>query len=66
VGSGSDRLVDAIVAWGDMNAVIDRIRAHQSAGADHVCLPGPSTGPTSAANATVARTCIRATEIQMR
>jgi probable F420-dependent oxidoreductase len=38
VGSGTDRLVDAIVAWGDMNAVIDRVRAHQSAGADHVCV----------------------------
>src|SRR6266481_4963457 len=38
VGSGSDRVVDAIIAWGDMNAVIDRIRAHKSAGADHVCV----------------------------
>ncbi len=35
---GSDRLVDAIVAWGDMTAVIDRVRAHQSAGANHVCI----------------------------
>jgi hypothetical protein len=35
---GSDRLVDAIVAWGDLNAVSDRVRAHQSAGADHVCV----------------------------
>ena len=38
VDSGSDRLVDAIVAWGDMTAVINRVRAHQSAGADHVCI----------------------------
>jgi probable F420-dependent oxidoreductase len=36
--NGSDRLVDAIVAWGDMAAVIDRVRAHQSAGANHVCI----------------------------
>jgi probable F420-dependent oxidoreductase len=35
---GSDRLVDAIVAWGDMNAVVDRVHEHQSAGADHVCI----------------------------
>ncbi len=35
---GSDRLVDAIVAWGDMMAVIDRVRAHQSAGASHVSI----------------------------
>lgn len=36
--SGNDRLVDAIVAWGDIAAIIDRVRAHQSAGADHVCV----------------------------
>jgi probable F420-dependent oxidoreductase len=35
---GSDRLVDTIVAWGDMSAIIERVRAHQSAGADHVCI----------------------------
>ena len=38
VDGGSDQLVDAIVAWGDTTAVIDRVRAHQSAGADHVCI----------------------------
>jgi probable F420-dependent oxidoreductase len=38
VGGGSDLLVDAIVAWGDMAAVIQRVHAHQSAGADHVCI----------------------------
>lgn len=38
VDGGSDRLLDAIVAWGDMTAVIDRVRAHQSAGANHVCV----------------------------
>jgi probable F420-dependent oxidoreductase len=47
---GSDRLVDAIVAWGDMNAVMDRVRAHQSAGANHVCIqvlpPDPQALPT--------------------
>lgn len=35
---GSDRLVDAIVAWGDVEAVADRVRAHHDAGADHVCV----------------------------
>lgn len=35
---GSDRLVDAIVAWGDIDVIRDRVRAHQDAGADHVCL----------------------------
>jgi probable F420-dependent oxidoreductase len=38
VNGGSDRLVDAIVAWGDITAAIDRVRSHQSAGADHVCI----------------------------
>jgi probable F420-dependent oxidoreductase len=38
VDGGSNRLVDAIVAWGDMDAVIERVRAHQSAGANHVCI----------------------------
>jgi len=31
-------LVDAIVAWGDVKATVDRVRAHQAAGADHVCI----------------------------
>lgn len=35
---GSDKLVDAIVAWGDVNAVERRVREHRSRGADHVCL----------------------------
>jgi probable F420-dependent oxidoreductase len=35
---GSDRLIDAVVAWGDLNAIRDRIREHHAAGADHVCV----------------------------
>src|SRR4051812_15492328 len=35
---GSDRLVDAIVAWGDVDTVVQRVRAHHDAGADHVCV----------------------------
>ena len=35
---GSDRLVDAIVAWGDDAAIRARIDAHHDAGADHVCI----------------------------
>jgi len=35
---GSDRLVDAVVAWGDEKAIESRIRAHHDAGADHVCI----------------------------
>ena len=35
---GSDRLVDGIVAWGDVDAIARRVRAHHDAGADHVCV----------------------------
>ena len=34
---GSDRLVDALVAWGD-EAAIASASEHRDAGADHVCL----------------------------
>ncbi|MCF2527592.1 TIGR03620 family F420-dependent LLM class oxidoreductase [Yinghuangia soli] len=38
VNGPSRRLVDAIVAYGDVEAVERRVRAHLDAGADHVCL----------------------------
>jgi probable F420-dependent oxidoreductase len=34
----SDRFVDALVAWGDADAINERIVAHHEAGADHVCI----------------------------
>jgi probable F420-dependent oxidoreductase len=34
----SDRLIDAVVAWGDVKAIEQRVRAHYDAGATHVCL----------------------------
>jgi probable F420-dependent oxidoreductase len=37
-GGGSDRLVDAVVAWGDVDAIVARVQEHHDAGADHVCL----------------------------
>ncbi|MER6457390.1 LLM class F420-dependent oxidoreductase [Streptomyces sp900105245] len=37
-GGGSDRLVDAVFAWGDENRVRDRIDTFRSAGADHLAL----------------------------
>jgi probable F420-dependent oxidoreductase len=44
---GSDRLVDAIVVWGDEQTIEDRIQAHREAGADHVCIQPlrPDGGP---------------------
>lgn len=38
LNGGSDRLVDAIVAWGGPDDVAARVRAHLDAGADHVCV----------------------------
>lgn len=35
---GSDRLVDAVVAWGDIDTIRTRTLAHIDAGADHVCI----------------------------
>jgi probable F420-dependent oxidoreductase len=35
---GSDSLLDALIAWGDEAAIAQRVRQHQQAGADHVCL----------------------------
>ena len=35
---GSNRLVDAIVAWGDETTILKRIEEHWKNGADHVCI----------------------------
>jgi probable F420-dependent oxidoreductase len=48
-GQGSDRLVDALVAWGTPEQIAARVHEHHDAGADHVCIqvlvprdrPGP-------------------------
>jgi probable F420-dependent oxidoreductase len=37
-GGGSDRFLDAMVAWGDQTAIRTRIKAHFDAGASHVCV----------------------------
>lgn len=37
-GGGSDRLVDAIVAWGEADRIAERVREHLAAGADHVAV----------------------------
>jgi probable F420-dependent oxidoreductase len=46
-GGGSDRLVDAVVAWGDVDAIARRVREHRQAGADHVCVQVVSAGRES-------------------
>jgi probable F420-dependent oxidoreductase len=37
-GGGSDRFLDAMVAWGTEVAIRQRIQAHFDAGASHVCI----------------------------
>ena len=48
---GSDKLVDAIVAWGGSSAIESRIDEHRKRGADHVCLQvlraDPKGSPTA-------------------
>lgn len=43
----SDRLVDSLIAWGDEDAIRDRIQAHFDAGADHVCVGPLSSSPAT-------------------
>lgn len=47
-GDGSDRLIDAMVAWGDEAAVVERLQQHWDAGADHVCIQ-PLSAPAEVA-----------------
>jgi probable F420-dependent oxidoreductase len=48
---GSDRLFDAIVAWGDDQEIASKLRRHHEAGADHVAVsvltPTPDRATTS-------------------
>ena len=43
---GSDRLVDAIVAWGDEETIAARVAAQHAAGASHVCIQVLPENPT--------------------
>jgi probable F420-dependent oxidoreductase len=37
-GDGSDRLIDAVIPWGDEATIARRVAEHHEAGADHVCV----------------------------
>jgi probable F420-dependent oxidoreductase len=41
----SDRLLDAIIAWGDEDTIVRRVDEHKQAGADHVCVQALSAEP---------------------
>jgi probable F420-dependent oxidoreductase len=43
---GSDRLVDALVVWGDEATIAARVQAHRDAGADHVCIQVLTADPS--------------------
>lgn len=45
---GSDRLVDAIVAWGTEEQIAKRVAEHHAAGADHVCVQVLQADPRTA------------------
>jgi probable F420-dependent oxidoreductase len=38
IDGASDRLLDALFAWGDLKRIATRVNAHFAAGADHVCV----------------------------
>lgn len=42
---GSDRLVDALIGWGDEAAIAARVQQHRDAGADHVCVQVLTSDP---------------------
>lgn len=44
---GSHRLIDALVAWGDVEDVRRRVKEHLDAGADHVALQVLTADPTA-------------------
>jgi probable F420-dependent oxidoreductase len=47
LGQVSDRLFDAIIAWGDEAAIMRRVAEHQAAGADHVCVQVHTADPAA-------------------
>ncbi|MGH2681824.1 MAG: LLM class F420-dependent oxidoreductase [Actinomycetota bacterium] len=46
ISAPSDRLVDAIVCWGDVEAIRTRVHEHLDAGADHVSVQPLTDDPT--------------------
>jgi probable F420-dependent oxidoreductase len=45
LSSVSDRVFDALIAWGDEEAVQRRVDEHKQAGADHVCVQALTADP---------------------
>lgn len=47
IAGPTDRLVDAIVAWGPVEKIVDRVTAHLRTGADHVCIQPLASDPSA-------------------
>lgn len=45
IAGPSDALVDAIVAWGPLERIVDRVLTHRRNGADHVCIQPLAADP---------------------
>jgi probable F420-dependent oxidoreductase len=52
IEDSSDRLVDALFAWGTAEQIAERVAAHHAAGADHVCIQviNGASAPSAAAS----------------
>ena len=46
---GSDRLIDALVVWGDEATIAKRVQEHRDAGASHVCIQVLTENPRALA-----------------
>lgn len=44
---GSDHLVDALIAWGSLDDIRERLEEHFRAGANHVCIQALTADPTA-------------------
>lgn len=44
---GSDRLIDALVVWGDEASIESRVKEHRDAGASHICIQVLTDSPGS-------------------
>jgi probable F420-dependent oxidoreductase len=48
-GGGSDRIVDDLVFWGDLDTIVEKLHAHLEAGADHVTVQAIGIEPGQSA-----------------